>query len=159
MTNWFPIRDYEGLYEVSSEGEIRNVRTKHILKPAINGAGYLTVSLSKEGDTHTFAVHVLVALHHVANKNPKKFVVVHHKDENRLNNNKDNLQWTTQKHNCEASAYQQAKTVTLIGPDGMLVEVTNVRKFARENNLNPSNLNRVTIGARKVCGGWRLTNE
>lgn len=32
MCFWLPIENYEGLYEVSSEGEVRNVRTKRILK-------------------------------------------------------------------------------------------------------------------------------
>lgn len=155
MCIWLPISGYEGLYEVSSEGEVRS--TKHdVLKPAVNGAGYLTVSLSKQGAVKTHAVHILVAQYHVENTNPSLYVVVHHKDEDRLNNAKDNLQWTTQQFNCEASAHKQAKTVTLISPSGALVKVENVRKFAKDNNLNPSNLNRVTTGHRGSCEGWRL---
>lgn len=74
MTTWLPIEDYEGLYEVSDEGQIRSLdrwiggtngtrRFRHgcLLKPALSTNGYLTVWLSKDGARSTRCVHQVVA--------------------------------------------------------------------------------------------------
>ena len=56
---WKPIIDYEQLYEISSFGTVRNVRTRQIRKCG-NARGYATVALSKHGVIRTFYVHQLV---------------------------------------------------------------------------------------------------
>lgn len=58
---WKPITGYVGLYEVSSEGRVRNVKTGKILKPINNGLGYLFVSLYKNRTEKKHYLHRLVA--------------------------------------------------------------------------------------------------
>ena len=49
MEVWLPVNDYEGLYEVSSWGRVRNYKTGSILKQRIDKYGYLRVHLCKNG--------------------------------------------------------------------------------------------------------------
>lgn len=40
---WLPVVGWEGRYDVSSDGQIRNAKTLHILVPGHNPKGYCTV--------------------------------------------------------------------------------------------------------------------
>ena len=57
---WKSIKDYEGVYEVSSIGNVRRVGGS-VLKPLMRHGGYLQVQLCKEGKRHTYKIHRLVA--------------------------------------------------------------------------------------------------
>lgn len=88
---WKPIKNYEGLYEVSSLGRIKRLKGKtkrkdglynvvsadRILTPIIS-EGYLKVSLWKGNEGLSFYVHVLVAIAFVGNPDKKSYV--NHKD-------------------------------------------------------------------------------
>ena len=96
---WRPIPNYEGFYEVSNMGKVRSVyRYRHILKPMISNTGYERVDLFKNKHRRQFSVHRLVAMAFIDNPNAKPFV--NHKDENKLNNSADNLEWVTHVENC-----------------------------------------------------------
>lgn len=60
MEIWKDIKDYEGLYQVSNYGRVKNVKTQRLLKQWISKTGYLQVGLSKI-KKKTFNVHSLVA--------------------------------------------------------------------------------------------------
>lgn len=105
---WSPIKGYEGYYEVSSYGVVRSVQRKsldrwgkyclrkgRILKPC--NRRYSMVVLSKNGKARNCLVHRLVAEAFIPN--PHNWSVVNHKDENKLNNRMDNLEWCSQKYN------------------------------------------------------------
>lgn len=94
---WKDIRDYEGLYQVSDEGEIRRIfeNKAHLLKKR-NGT-YLSVSLSKEGKKKSHNIHRLVAEAFILR--PVGTTEVNHIDGNKHNNNVNNLEWVTQKEN------------------------------------------------------------
>ena len=87
---WKTIENYEN-YEVSSLGKIKNIKTGRILK-SCNKCGYSIVGLSNK-KVKTFKVHRLVALAFL--QNPENKAHVNHKDKNGLNNNLENLEWTT----------------------------------------------------------------
>lgn len=56
------IPDYPS-YEVNCrEGLVRNANTLKVLKPSLDGYGYLIVSLYKDGEMHTKRVHRIIAL-------------------------------------------------------------------------------------------------
>ena len=101
MTNdnehWKDIQDYEGLYQVSDMGRVRNIRTGRILKPGIDRYGYLLVVLYKNGKAKTKNVHRLVAQTFIPNTD--RLPCVNHKDENKLNNRVENLEWCTHQYN------------------------------------------------------------
>lgn len=94
---WKDIEEYEGIYEVSTLGNVRNKVTGIIKVPHDNGHGYKSVSLSKNGKYKARYVHRLVAIAFI--DNPESKPEVHHIDAIRDNNNVENLQWVTSKEN------------------------------------------------------------
>ena len=103
---WKPIEGYEGLYEISNFGRVKSIdRIGHggrklkgrILKQAKNNCGYLVIDLDKHGKRKQFRVHRLVASAFIPN--PNNYPIINHKDENKLNNHVNNLEWCTVKYN------------------------------------------------------------
>lgn len=92
---WKSISGYEGLYEVSNEGNIRSLKfgKVKIVKPNVKPDGYLQVDLYKEGQRKIMYVHRLV--YAAFNDEIPAGLTVNHKDENKVNNNIDNLELMT----------------------------------------------------------------
>ena len=92
------VYDYTGLYLVSNTGKIYSVQYGKCMKIAKNKKnGYMQITLSKNGASHSFTIHRLVATAFISNPNNLEFV--NHKDENKENNNVDNLEWCTREYN------------------------------------------------------------
>ena len=87
---WKDISDYEN-YEVSNLGNIRNKKTRRVLK-SYNKGGYAVVGLSKTKGK-IFPVHRLVCQAFIPN--PENKPQVNHIDKNGLNNNVTNLEWNS----------------------------------------------------------------
>jgi len=85
-------------YEVSDLGQVRNMKTKKILKPNTQKGlfEYHHVHLYKDGKKKTIGVHRLVALAFVPN--PENLLFVKHKDRNNNDNRAENLYWNTPKY-------------------------------------------------------------
>jgi hypothetical protein len=102
---WRQVVGWEGIYEVSSLGRVRNVmaRTRtfvgRLLKPNVNRKGYLTVRLMRLDRDVTRLVHSLVADAFVGRK--PKGLQVNHKDTNKANNDYRNLEYKTCAENIE----------------------------------------------------------
>lgn len=100
---WRDIPHYEGLYEVSSLGRIRNKQGRLItLYPSRyhispNGTTYYSVHLHINGKSRSEWVHRLVGLAFIPNPNNYKYI--NHKDEDKGNNEVSNLEWCTCKYN------------------------------------------------------------
>jgi hypothetical protein len=95
---WRDIPNYEGYYQASTYGNVRNIKTGIILKPYINKKnGYAYINLSKNGLSKTIRMHRIIALTFVKNKLNKP--CINHKDGNKENNCVSNLEWCTQKEN------------------------------------------------------------
>lgn len=103
---WKPIEGYEGLYEISNLGRLRNSKGV-IRKPQSNGNGYKKVFLYRDGKGKGFFVHRLVAKAFVPN--PENKPHVNHIDESRDNNVASNLEWVTQKENLNSGTVQKRK--------------------------------------------------
>lgn len=97
MEEWKNVIGYEGLYEVSNKGNVRNVRSNKLLKLSKNCYGYIQVHLYKNGIRTGLKVHRLVAQAFIPN--PDNFPQVNHKDEDKTNNNVENLEWCDAKYN------------------------------------------------------------
>ena len=93
MEIWKPMRNFPS-YDCSSEGRIRNIRTQKILRPQITDRGYEQICLRKNNQQYTVRVHRVIAETFLGNH---PGMDVRHRDNNRLNNNIDNLYWSTRK--------------------------------------------------------------
>ena len=91
------IKNYEGLYAITSCGKVWSYKRKKFLKPDINASGYLKVGLSKDGQRKKYFIHRLVAEAYIPN--PDNLPQVNHKDENKENNCLQNLEWCDPKYN------------------------------------------------------------
>ena len=100
MEEWRDIEGYEGLYQVSNKGRVRNINKNpyRMMKPHHNQRGYCQVALSSGGTYILVAVHRLVAQAFIPN--PNCLPQVNHKDEVKDNNSVDNLEWCNNKYNC-----------------------------------------------------------
>ena len=85
-------------YQINEVGEVYSLYSKKILKPNLRN-GYYSVMLSNNGERHRVDIHRLVAICFVPNDDPENKTFVNHKDEDKLNNNADNLEWCTQDYN------------------------------------------------------------
>ena len=107
--SWSPIEDFPN-YEVSSVGNVRNIKTGNILKQINSKCGYLYVALYNDSGRKFLRIHRLVATAFLddtgINPDGTPMVgrhVVNHKDRNRSNNNVNNLEWCDNRYNNEYS--------------------------------------------------------
>ena len=115
---WKSIDGYEGIYEVSDDGQVRSIdriqrrsdgctyrMRGRILKQTINKGrgtdsdrqGYCVVNLRKPGSASVRPVHILVALAFIPN--PTNLPTVNHIDGDKLNNCVTNLEWASYSDN------------------------------------------------------------
>lgn len=97
-------------YLVSDTGLIKGLNGR-ILKQATDTRGYKFVTLARTEDKGTFhlSMHRAVALAFIPN--PSNLPQVNHIDENKINNDKSNLEWCDNKYN---SHYSNSKPVLMI---------------------------------------------
>ena len=94
---WKQINGFEGIYDISENGDVRRVDSGLILNPYISNKGYKCIDLSKNGTKQKWLVHRLVAMHFCANPNNDPIVL--HLDNNKLNTHYSNLKWGTYSEN------------------------------------------------------------
>jgi hypothetical protein len=107
---WRPVKDYEGLYEVSNFGRVRSCgrmilksngvvqnRKSKIRKQVPTRTGYLQVNLSKNNIQKMVTFHKLVAQAFLPN--PKGYSEINHKNEDKSDNRARNLEWCSRVYN------------------------------------------------------------
>jgi hypothetical protein len=96
MNEWKAVKGYEGLYEVSSDGDVRNCVTGDIRKPQINIAnGYRQIRLYKQDGGKNFTIHRIVAEAFLGSSN----LQVNHINGDKSDNSVKNLEWVTPSEN------------------------------------------------------------
>lgn len=90
------INNEETPFWIEDTGRLRNEKTGNYLKGGVN-KGYHLYNVYFRGKQYTLYTHKLVANNFVPNPNPDTLTIVHHKDENKLNNNYLNLEWVDSK--------------------------------------------------------------
>lgn len=88
------LNNLETPFWIDSTGRLRNENTNNWLKGGIN-KGYHFYNVFFKGKQYPLYTHRLVAEYFLPNPNPDIFNIVHHKDGNKLNNNLNNLEWTS----------------------------------------------------------------
>ena len=117
---WKDIEGFEGYYQVSNLGQVKSLdreviysdgKVHHhkgrLIKPSTNQKGYLQIHLQRQDDKLDITVHRLVALHFVDGY--AEGLQVNHKDENKLNNRADNLEWCSPTYNVNYGTNLQRK--------------------------------------------------
>lgn len=108
MEEWKDIKEYEGIYQVSTLGRVRSLDrldfaghqlTGALLSICVSKNGYSVITLSKKGVMTQFRVHRLVAKSFLDNSENKPFV--NHIDGNKQNNTLENLEWCTHQENMD----------------------------------------------------------
>lgn len=82
-----------GLYQISNTGKVKGLKRNKILKPILQRSGYYYVDLQRKRRL----VHRLVAEAFI--DNPDNLPEVNHKDEDKVNNSVENLEWCDSKYN------------------------------------------------------------
>ena len=151
---WKYIKGYEGLYQVSSYGKIKNTQTNKLLNPYEIQKGYLQVGLCKKGKQRLYLVHRLVAfafLPEIYNKTE-----INHKDGNKLNNCVDNLEWVTRTENLLHAAHilKKGKTPMKVKCVETSVIYNTLYEAAKANNCIHTHICACCKGKRKTTGGY-----
>lgn len=157
---WLPVVGFEQFYKVSSSGAVVSLRTGKVRKPVRNSqTGYNTLILCGDHTRKTMCVHRIVAEAFI--ENPNGYGFVNHKDENKLNNTVENLEWCTKAYNntYNGKAQRCSKKIIQRDPDtGAEIIWDSARKASGAGIANYKNISACCRGLRKTTGGyeWRF---
>ena len=84
-------------YIIFDDGRVYSKKTKRFLLPCMSCHYYTVELFYAKGKSKRMLIHRLVAQAFIPN--PNGYPQVNHKDENKLNNHVDNLEWCTAKYN------------------------------------------------------------
>ena len=95
MEIWKAIPGTNGNIEVSNDGKVRSLLrgTPKVLKTQIDNKGYHRLTVTIEGQKHTYKLHREVAKAFIPNTS--NLPQVNHKDGNKSNNSATNLEWVS----------------------------------------------------------------
>lgn len=113
---WKDVVGFEGLYQVSNDGQIKSLSrpvscphcgeslgkqsVEKIMSPSVKRNGYAQVILTKDRVKNYCLVHRLVAMAFLDQPDaPYEALEVNHKDFNKLHNASSNLEWKTRNEN------------------------------------------------------------
>lgn len=159
MEEWKDIVGYEKHYQISNKGRIRSKHTNAILNPSKTG-GYYHIGLRYEKRKEC-TIHRLVAEAFLPNPNNLPFV--NHKDENKLNNNVENLEWCTCEYNTNYGKGSLARNQRVIqyDTDGNALKVWESMKEASEAlQIGHVGISACCRGIKRTSGGfvWTYAN-
>lgn len=159
MLKGTPIKGYEHEYDIYPNGKILSKLTDMYIKQTVNGKGYLTVMLYKDGKGKSYQVHVLVAEHFIPN--PDNLPVVNHMDGNKQNPDVSNLEWCTfsentlHAHRTGLIKKTSNKQVIRISPSGKVEIFATLTEAAEKSGTTKCNISACCKGKRKSAGGYK----
>jgi len=173
-----PVKGFEGLYEVDTDGNVYSLRAGIILKPNRNTSGYLQYSLRKSGKRKVMLGHRIVAEAFIPN--PHNYPIINHKDETTDNNAVSNLEWCSYSYNCTYGSLPQRmsqihsgiennkggiatrKPVIQLTRSGEYVaEYVSISEAHRQTNITISNISNCCLNHRPTAGNykWKFKEE
>lgn len=172
VEEWKDIKGYEGIYKISNLGKVVRIKgsQEHPMKIWNNGR-YMEIRLSKGGKSTHFTLHRLLAVHFIPNPNNLPFV--NHIDEDKSNNKVENLEWCTNRYNCNYGTYNfrlserlkgrkafwLTKAVIQCSMNGEFIrEFESIRDAAKAVKSSPANISMCCKGIYSSCKGfkWKL---
>lgn len=177
IERWKDIEGYEDLYQISNTGKVRSldryikigqnrrIKKGQIIKVPIK-KGYYQVRLSKNGKRKSFNVHRLVAKAFIPN--PNNLPQVNHKDENKLNNNMQNLEWCNALYNniygtrIERVRNKTGKKIIQYDLNGNFIqEFNSLSDIKRKLNYNMTSISNCCKNRTKKSHGyiWKFKSE
>ena len=156
---WKPVVGYESIYYVSNLGRIKTKNNK-IRKLQLDKDGYPRLTLTKNGLIHTHHVHRIVAKAFCRNPFPDKYNQVNHKDENKLNNRADNLEWCDNMYNhaygtCGKRAGEKTsiKVKATVIKTGEVEHYASINEASRQLHVRNCHISNAINGKRKSAYG------
>lgn len=183
------IKGYEGLYQVSNYGRIKSLNrhqyyrrkiNEHILKVDFNEKGYCYINLCKNSKSNSKRVSKMVATTFLDRKDYKSMpnedkslikldkLEVNHKNENKLDNHANNLEFCTHTYNINYGnrnikhKNKMAKKVNQYDLDGNFIKQWNcIIDIQREIRIWNTSISACCKGKVKAAGGyiWRYADE
>lgn len=163
---WKDIAGYEGLYMVSTLGNVKSLNYRRtgkemILIQGLTKDGYLYVVLCKNGKVRNYTIHRLVAEAFIPN--PFKLPCVNHKG-SKTDNRVEMLEWCSYSYN-NTYNNRHLKIGEKISIPVYCIEFDKVFSSAKEaeriTGISKSNICSCFKGRRKTAGGyhWRYANQ
>nr|QBK86242.1 MAG: HNH endonuclease [Marseillevirus LCMAC102] len=164
MDNTKHIPDFSK-YSITSDGIIFNNRTKRQIKQQCGG-DYMTVNIFNDAmERKTRSIHRLVACTYIPN--PDNLPIVNHKDGDKLNNNVENFEWCTHRHNnlhARKNNLQGTYEREVVQIDSTGKEIASFKSLVdamRQTGIDSRLIGNVCRGRRRTAGGyhWRYENN
>lgn len=174
---WQDIPGYEGLYQASTYGRVRSTKkyrenndsiqflSEKARKGTKNPNGYIGINLCKNGIVKRHTLHRIIALIFIPNF--FNYSEVNHKDENKLNNRVENLEWCTHKYNSnygtrnQRSAKKRINHPAIVKPvaqydiyGNFIGKYISAREAHRLAGFSFEGIGRCCKGKNKTCGGY-----
>lgn len=159
-----PIPGYEDQYAIQEDGAVIRIDSGKAITPSLNKQnGYLYVSLWKDNKGKTFSVHRLVANAYIPNPDNKPFV--NHKNSNRADPSKQNLEWCTQSENLTHGythgfmSQEERRNFNEFELELLLKAVLSGENMTALAKNAEVGLSKLTINVRRKASELGLTNE
>lgn len=146
-------------YQISDKGNVYNKNSGIIQAKRYAGRNkeYVQVCLWKNSKHYYKYIHRLVAIHFIENEH--NYDQINHIDGNKKNNNYENLEWCTAKHNMNHAFINGLQPSGEKRSTAMFTkeQILNIYKdsknksgseIAREYKTSPNNINRILRGER-----------
>lgn len=166
---WRDIPRYEGLYSISTSGDIKSLgrlircrggerfKNETNVTSYPNQKGYVMVQLYKGGHRKNFTIHRLLSITFL--ENPENLPQINHKDGNKQNNSLENLEWCSSLHNVQHSRItglnknygEKVNTVKLKESEVLKIDRlyrsggTSLRKLARQFNVCKNTIRSIVL--------------
>lgn len=157
-----PIAGFEA-YKIDVRGNVYSYRTGNVMKTFLDAKGYERIDFKINGKRYrSKSIHRLVAQTFIPN--PNNLPQVNHKDENKLNNCVENLEWCSNKYNANygsrnkrivISRYKNySKPVLQLNDKNEIVKEYRCVEDTKYDGFQPSNIRHVLAGKRKRANGY-----
>jgi len=146
-------------YSVSDYGRVKNNITSKYIKNQKNTQGYLITKIRINTKQVTYSTHRLVAKYFIPNSSNRP--CINHIDGCKTNNTVSNLEWVTHKENVKHAFLaglstrigRKVRQIDLLG--NTIAEYNSMVEAGKAINVPRSSINRVCIGHRNKCRGFK----